>query len=158
VSVSLVTSLVGWSTELRAPIQFIRYLVVGGIAASMNVASRVLYNVWTGYSMAIVLAHLTGMTVTFLLARKYVFREGQRDSAVTSIVPFFIVQGVALLESWAISVFLAEHALPRLGVRHFGHEIAHATGVATAVLTNYFGNKHWAFRLTSATDGSARMT
>lgn len=133
---------------MRLPVQFIRYLAAGGIAASLNVASRILYNLWTSYTVAIVLAHFTGMVTTFLLARKYVFPNSEHTTAAyRAAAPFLVVQGVALLESWAISIFLAEHVLPQLGIWHFRHEIAHASGVAAAVFTNYFGNKHWTFRL-----------
>jgi putative flippase GtrA len=123
-----------------------RYVLVGGLAATMNVCSRILYNLWTSYSTAIVLAHFTGMTMTYMLARTYVFPSGLQTTHARSILAFLLVQGVALLQSWAISLGLAEYVLPRIGVHHFVHEIAHVTGVGMALFTNYFGNKHWAFR------------
>ena len=131
---------------LRLPMQLIRYMVVGGMAASLNVCSRMVYNLWTSYSAAIVLAHITGMMTTFFLARAYVFPRGPQPAAVLAITRFCLVQGVSLLQTWLISILLARDLLPALGVLRFNHEIAHAFGVASAAFTNYFGNKYWTFR------------
>jgi len=126
--------------------RFIRYLMVGGVAASLNICSRIFYNFWTSYSVAIVLAHTTGMITTFLLARIYVFPESRLAAPARSAFVFVLVNVFSGLQSWAVSILLAEHVLPALGVQHFIHEIAHVIGVAVSVLTNYFGNQRWAFR------------
>ena len=139
---------------LRLPVQFIRYLAVGGTAASLNLASRIFYNLWTSYSVAIVLAHLTGMATTFLLARIYVFPQDHQTLGGRTVLRFCIVQGIALLESLAVSILLADHVPSAFGVRRFDHEIAHMTGVTVAVFTNYFGSKHWTFRPLERSDAS----
>ncbi len=125
--------------------QFVLFLITGGIAAAVNFGSRIVYNLWLDYSTSILIAYLTGMITAFVLARMFVFTEtshGIRRSAVY----FSFVNVVAVAQTWAISMVLANYALPAMGVSRFVPEIAHAVGVAFPVFTSYLGHKHWSFR------------
>lgn len=131
--------------KVRPSDQFLRFLLVGGGAAVVNVLSRVVYNQWAGYSLSVVLAYGTGMVVAFLLAKAYVF-PGGRQSTSKSVVYFTLVNVVALMQTWGISLVLADYVLPRLGVQQFVHGIAHVVGVAAPVFTSYVGHREWSFR------------
>lgn len=125
--------------------QFLVFLLTGGIAAAVNFGSRILYNQWMSFSAAIVLAYVTGMVTAFVLARLFVFRNSQR-ALHQSALYFVLVNGVAVLQTWAISLLLADWLLPALGVRQYVHELAHAAGVVVPVFTSYLGHKHLSFK------------
>lgn len=125
--------------------QFLVFLLTGGIAAAVNFGSRILYNQWMGFSAAIVLAYITGMITAFVLARLFVFRDSQR-ALHHSALYFVLVNGVAVLQTWAISLLLADWLLPALGVHQYVHELAHAAGVVVPVFTSYLGHKHLSFK------------
>ncbi len=125
--------------------QFLVFLLTGGIAAAVNFGSRILYNQWMGFSAAIVLAYITGMVTAFVLARLFVFRDSQR-ALHHSALYFVLVNGVAVLQTWAISLLLADWLLPALGIRQYVHELAHAAGVVVPVFTSYLGHKHLSFK------------
>ena len=125
--------------------QFLVFLLTGGIAAAVNFGSRILYNQWMGFSAAIVLAYITGMVTAFVLARLFVFRDSQR-ALHHSALYFVLVNGVAVLQTWAISLLLADWLLPALGVRQYMHELAHAAGVVVPMFTSYLGHKHLSFK------------
>lgn len=125
--------------------QFLVFLLTGGIAAAVNFCSRIFYNTWVNFSVAIILAYLTGMVTAFLLAKLFVFKESQQ-SIHHSIMFFVLVNLVAILQTWLISIGLAYYLLPKLGVVFFVREIAHAVGVAMPVFTSYIGHKRWSFR------------
>ena len=125
--------------------QFLVFLLTGGIAAAVNFGSRILYNQWMGFSAAIVLAYITGMVTAFVLARLFVFRNSQR-ALHHSALYFVLVNGVAVLQTWAISLLLADWLLPALGIRQYVHELAHAAGVVVPVFTSYLGHKHLSFK------------
>jgi putative flippase GtrA len=57
-----------------------------------------------------------------------------------------LVNLVAILQTWAISVCLAFYVLPSMVVTLYEREIAHAVGVAVPVFTSYIGHKRWSFR------------
>ncbi|MCF5507465.1 GtrA family protein [Pseudomonas sp. PA-3-11C] len=125
--------------------QFLVFLLTGGTAAAVNFGSRVLYSLWLDFSSAIILAYLTGMITAFVLAKLFVFKDSEQ-SLHRSVMFFTLVNVVAALQTWGISMGLAYYVLPALGVNSFVHEIAHAIGVAVPVFTSYIGHKRWSFR------------
>ena len=125
--------------------EFLLFLLTGGTAAAVNFGSRIVYNQWVDFSAAVILAYITGMVTAFVLARVFVFRQSTQSTA-RSIVFFVLVNGVAVAQTWAISMALAYYLLPALGVTQLVHEIAHAAGVAVPVFTSYLGHKRWSFR------------
>lgn len=125
--------------------QFLAFLLTGGTAAAINFGSRILYSVWLSFSSAVILAYITGMIAAFVLAKLFVFKDS-RQSFQRSVVFFVLVNLVAVLQTWAISMGFAYYLLPSLGVTVFVREIAHAVGVAVPVLSSYIGHKRWSFR------------
>ncbi len=125
--------------------QFMLFLLTGGTAALVNFGSRILYNQWLDFALAIILAYLTGMITAFVLARAFVF-QGSSQTLHQSALRFVLVNLVAVLQTWLISMGLAHYGLPALGVERFVPELAHAVGVVVPVFTSYFGHKHWSFR------------
>ena len=125
--------------------QFLAFLITGGLAAAVNFGSRILFNQWVAFSSAVILAYLTGMITAFLLARAFVFTDGSQ-SVKRSATFFVLVNAVAILQTWGISMLLAYYVLGWLGITRFVPEIAHAVGVAVPVFTSYLGHKRWSFK------------
>lgn len=125
--------------------QFLGFLITGGLAAAVNFGSRIFYNHWMDFSAAVVLAYLTGMVTAFLLARLFVFTNSSQ-SVQRSAMWFVLVNLVAVLQTWAISMLLAYYVLPMAGITRFVPEIAHAAGVAVPVFTSYLGHKRFSFK------------
>ena len=131
--------------------QFMAFLITGGLAAAVNFGSRIVYNQWVGFSAAVVLAYLTGMVTAFVLARLFVFTDSEQ-SMQRSALWFMLVNLIAVLQTWAISMLLAYYVLPMMGVTRFVAEIAHAVGVVVPVFTSYLGHKHWSFKSSPTAD------
>lgn len=128
--------------------QFILFLITGGIAAVINFSSRTVYGIWLDFSASVLLAYLTGMITAFILAKMVVFKEGT-ETTRRSIMWFTLINLVAVLQTWCVSLGLANYLLPFLGVKLFVREIAHAVGLAVPVVTSYLGHKRWSFRTAS---------
>ncbi len=124
--------------------QFLAFLLTGGMAAGVNFGSRILYDRWLDFSTSVVLAYLTGMVTAFVLARVFVFTGGSQSVRRSALI-FVAVNGVAVLQTWAISMALY-YLLPLAGVERYVPEIAHAVGVAAPVFTSYLGHKRFSFR------------
>ncbi|MGE0800686.1 MAG: GtrA family protein [Lautropia sp.] len=125
--------------------QFVFFLATGGVAALVNFGSRIIYSRWMDFSPAVVLAYLTGMLTAFVLARAFVFTGSSRPVAHSAAF-FALVNLAAVLQTWIVSLVLADSVFPALGIRHFAAEIAHAIGIAVPVFTSYLGHKRWSFR------------
>ena len=121
------------------------FLLTGGTAAAVNFCSRIVYNLWLDFSSAVILAYITGMVTAFVLAKIFVFKDSQQ-SIQHSALFFILVNLVAVLQTWAISIGLAYYLLPSMGITVFVREIAHGVGVAVPVFTSYIGHKRWSFR------------
>lgn len=124
--------------------QFLAFLVTGGLAAVVNFGSRVALSQWLTLSVAVLLAYLAGMVTAFVLARVFVF-PGSPQSVRRSAVFFVLVNLVAVLQTWGITLLLAYWILPWLGVHAYVNEIAHAIGIVVPVFTSYIGHKRWSF-------------
>ena len=125
--------------------QFAVFLLSGGLAALVNFGSRMLYSRVVDFSLAVVLAYLSGMVTAFLLLRRFVF-QGGRHSVRRSVFYFFLVNFAGLAQTWLLSLFLADYALPGMGIDAHAHEIAHAAGILAPVFTSFIGHKYLTFQ------------
>ena len=124
--------------------QFMAFLITGGLAAAVNFGSRIVYNQWVGFSAAVVLAYLTGMVTAFVLARLFVFTDSEQ-SMQRSALWFMLVNLIAVLQTWAISIALY-YLLPLAGLTRHVPELAHAVGIVVPVFTSYLGHKKYSFK------------
>ncbi|SEK02260.1 GtrA family protein [Paraburkholderia diazotrophica] len=124
---------------------FLMFLLTGGFAAAVNWGSRIVYNFWMPYSPAIVVAYLTGMITAFVLAKLFVFTKSTQSTA-RSVFFFTLVNLVAVLQTWGVSVVLAYYAFPLAGLNWHARDIAHLIGVIVPVFTSFIGHKKWSFK------------
>jgi putative flippase GtrA len=122
----------------------VRFLLVGGAAALLNIIARLIFNLWMTYEFAIVVAYLVAMTTAFMLNRTYVF-HARKGAILGQYVRFTIVNLVALVQVWAVSVSLARWLFPLVGFEWHGHTVAHTIGVFSPIVTSYIGHKSFTF-------------
>jgi len=125
--------------------QFLIFLLTGGTAAAVNFSSRILYSQRFDFSLAIILAYMTGMVTAFFLFKLFVFKQSQQSNH-RSTVFFILVNLVGILQTWGVSIAMAHYLLPYLGITLYQSEIAHAAGIAVPVFTSYIGHKRWSFK------------
>ncbi|MGM8227438.1 GtrA family protein [Cellvibrio sp. ARAG 10.3] len=125
--------------------QFVVFIVTGGVAALVNFLSRILFNQWLSFSSSVILAYLCGMVTAYVLAKIFVFTESEQKLG-QSILYFCLVNAVAVLQTWLLSMLFAYYILPFLGVTRFVHEIAHIVGIIFPVFTSYYGHKRFSFK------------
>jgi putative flippase GtrA len=125
--------------------EFILFLITGGVAASINVVSRIGFSTVVSFELAVLLAYGVGMVTAYVLARKFVF-VSSRNSIGRSFAAFALVNLFAVLQTWVVSVGLRNWLLPLLGIVVFRDLLAHAIGVTVPVVSSYFGHKHISFK------------
>jgi len=125
--------------------EFLLFLITGGVAALVNVVTRVGFSELLRFELAVLLAYGVGMLTAYLLARKFVFLHSN-TSVRRSFAVFALVNLFAVLQTWLVSVGLRYWLLPLLGIVVLRDLIAHGIGVAVPVLSSYFGHKHISFR------------
>ena len=124
--------------------QFLLFVLTSGIAAVANIGSRILFSRLVAFEWAVVLAFPIGLLTAFVLARLFVF--GSSGGHVgTEFYRFLIVNLVALVLVWAISVGLARILFPMIGFTWHAETVAHTIGVLAPAVTSFLGHKYYSF-------------
>lgn len=126
--------------------QFIAFLFAGGFAAVVNFGSRFLYNEYMSFGNAVIVAYITGMITAFVLSKLFVFDKSVH-STKKEFFYFTLVNIVAIVQTYLISVGLAEYLFPSMEFTFYPHAIAHASGVVFPVFTSYIGHKYLSFKV-----------
>lgn len=124
------------------------FVLVGGAAALVNVVARILLGAFLSFEVAVVIAFLVAMTFAFLMNRQFVFTASDISPA-SQFMRFALVNAVALVQVWLISVGLARYLFPAVGFQWHAETIAHLAGVASPVVTSYFLHKNFSFPTSS---------
>ncbi|RYB03488.1 GtrA family protein [Lichenibacterium ramalinae] len=132
--------------RLRRPetSRFAAFLLTGGVAAGVNVGSRLVFGLAMPYEAAVALAYLVGMTTAFVLARLFVF-AGSGRSLHVEYGRFALVNVAALLQVLAVSVGLAKLVFPAIHFTWNADLVAHVIGVLSPVVLSYQGHKRFSF-------------
>ncbi|MDH5600996.1 MAG: GtrA family protein [Gammaproteobacteria bacterium] len=128
--------------------EFLQFLFVGGIAAFINFISRIGFNEFVNYRVAVVLAYIVGMIVAFTLFKYYVFEKSGKHY-IDEVKNFTIVNILGIVQVWFISIGLAEYFFPYISLTFYPYEIAHFIGLCVPAISSYFGHKHFSFKKTS---------
>ena len=125
--------------------QFAKFLLVGGFAAGVNFGVRIILSMFLSYGWAVFVAYLFGMTTAYFLSKIWVF-AGSGRSVVSEAYYFSIVNIIAVVQVWIISVSLAQYVFPRMGVYSYSEEIAHFIGLSVPIFTSFLGHKYMSFK------------
>ena len=123
---------------------FTRFLLVGGVAALVNILARMAFSLFMPYELAIVAAFPVALTVAFVLNRSYVF-SATDGGATGQYLRFTVVNLVALAPVWLVSVGLARWLFPSIGFSWHPDTVAHTIGVLSPVAASYIGHKSFTF-------------
>jgi putative flippase GtrA len=128
--------------------RIILFVIAGGIAAGVNVISRIALGFITTYELSIVLAYLCGMTTAYTLNKAFVFEPSGRPVR-EEYFRFAIVNLIAVIQVWIISVGLARFLFPELGFQWHGETVAHIIGVIVPTVSSYIGHQYFSFAAVS---------
>lgn len=125
--------------------QFISFLFTGGFAAVVNFGSRFVYNDYVSFGNAVILAYITGMITAFVLTKLFVFKKSVH-SIKKEFFYFSLVNLVAIVQTYIISVGFAEYIFPSIDFTFHPDAVAHAMGVIFPVFTSFVGHKYFSFK------------
>lgn len=125
--------------------RFLMFLITGGFAALVNVVARVLLSNIMSFQFAVIVAYLIAMVTAYALSRWFVFEASGR-SVTEELGKFAIVNLVAIIQVWLVTMASNYYVLPAIGWTFQRELVAHFIGVASPVFTSYLGHKHFSFR------------
>jgi putative flippase GtrA len=131
--------------------QLVAFVAVGGFAAAVNWGSRFAFsNGGMPLAGAIVCAYVMGMATAYVLSRRFVF-DPSGNTVSNEVARFTLVNMVALAQVWGVTMLLTTWIFPAIRFDWRPEAVAHGIGVASPILTSYFGHRHFTFR--KAVDG-----
>jgi len=122
-----------------------RFILVGGFAALVNFLSRIMLSSFYSFRISVILAYIIGMITAYILTKFLVFSPSGKHP-LKEFTYFSIVNGVAIIQVWVISVGLAEYFFPNIQLQFHPNEIAHFIGISVPVITSYYGHKYFSFK------------
>ena len=125
--------------------QFLLFVLSGGVAALVNIVSRLGFSQLLRFELAVLAAYAVGMVTAYVLARRFVFVTS-RQSVRRSFAAFALVNLVAVVQTWLVSIGMRHLLLPLIGMAALVELIAHGCGVIVPVFTSFLGHKHISFR------------
>ena len=123
--------------------RFVTFILVGGLAAAVNIVARAAFSLVAPFSVAITLAFFIALTLAFTLNRIYVF--GNLGNRAHQFWRFLVVNLAALVQTWGVSMLLVRYILPGIGEGWQPELVAHTIGVLSPVVTSYVAHKHFTF-------------
>lgn len=123
---------------------FLAFVLSGGLAAGVNVASRYLLSNWMVFEAAVTVAYLFGMTTAFVLTRRFVF-DSTAGSWRAQYTRFAVVNLFSFAQVLIVSDLLARLLFPAIGFRWHAEEVAHVIGVISPIVGSYYAHKHFSF-------------
>lgn len=128
--------------------QFLYFLTSGGLAAGLNIFSRIIFSNFFSYEVAIILAFLVGLTSGFVLMRYFVF-DGKRDDVSGQAIRYILVNILAVAQTFIVSIYLKSLIIKFYPIYTLAELIAHTIGVLVPVITSFFAHKWYTFRKNS---------
>ncbi|MDB5437915.1 MAG: GtrA family protein, partial [Caulobacteraceae bacterium] len=120
--------------------QFARFLLVGGLAAFLQWASRFIFAHWMSYSLAVLAAYAIGLSSAYILNAMFVFERSGRSRA-GEIAYFTAVNLAALPVVWGVSMLFGALLLPHLMPRQMAEAIGNAIGILSPVAVYFLLHK-----------------
>ena len=125
--------------------QFVLFVLAGGIAALVNIVSRIALNLGDALRDRDHRRLSVRHDGCLLLGRQFVFMPSGR-AVHDEYLRFALVNLVALAQVWIISVGLARFIFPAIEFTFHADTVAHVIGVIAPVFTSYLGHKHFSFQ------------
>ena len=125
--------------------RFVLFLMFGGLAACVNWLSRFAYQTIVPFSIAVLVAYLSGMVLAFVLFRTFVFPGSPRPMH-EQVISFCLVNLLGLTQTWLLAMLLVGWVLPVLGLggAHM-QALGHALAIVAPVGTSWIAHRRLTF-------------
>jgi putative flippase GtrA len=139
--------LTGWGRALLRLVftrQYLAFLLCGGSGSAVNWAIRFVYNRYVSFNAAVVLAYATGMVVSYVLYRLFVFKKSAQPLA-RRIAAYIAVDSWGCVQTLLIADGLRLYLLRGLLPQDAADALGHLGGIASLAVTSFFLHKFVTF-------------
>jgi putative flippase GtrA len=129
-------------------IEIVRFLFVGGFAASVNFFSRMFFRIFSSYQISVFLGYLFGTVISFIFNKTYTFKAYGENSLIQFgkfilITPTTILLG-SIVASYSVKVL---SNIPTLDASlSLFESLGHLMAIIVTTIYNYLMIKYFCFR------------
>jgi putative flippase GtrA len=128
--------------------QFLRFLLVGGIAGLANFLSRFAFQIFFSYTLSVALAFSFGTVISFILNRSYTF-AAYDEKAMIQFIKFILIAivGIALAAviAWLGMVIYKALKIGLVNEKQM-ESIAHIIAIFLITFYNFLAMKYFSFK------------
>ena len=128
--------------------QFLRFLLVGGIAALANFFSRFLFQTYFPYTPSVALAFTLGTIISFILNKTFTFASYDEKTSIQLIK--FLLAGIVCVALASIIAYLgmAFYHIARISfvTEKKMESIVHIIAIGLTTIYNFLAMKFFSFR------------
>tara|TARA_B100000242_G_C43036824_1_gene483387 strand:+ start:1320 stop:1733 length:414 start_codon:yes stop_codon:yes gene_type:complete len=129
---------------LRNYKQFIIFICTGGLAALVNIFSRVILSNYLAFELSIVIAYFFAIITAYFLAKIFVFKN-KKVKVYRSFAFFFLVNIFAIFQTWMVTILFRNYIFEFINIDSNRDLFAHIIGVCVPVFSSYYGHKYITF-------------
>ena len=126
--------------------QFARYVISGGTATVVNLATIWLSRQITHFELSVFIGAIAGTITTYLLTKTFVFNANSKAFDHSEILRFLSVHAVVCIQIWLVSVSIERWVLPVYWTSNSREALASMLGVGSVVFTGFFLHRNVTFR------------
>ena len=134
----------GLTAVRQAIARFIRFVLLGGLAAVVNFGSRFVFSLAMPFEAAVICAYVVAAATGFILFSLFVFPGSPRPKSQQTFA-FLAVSAAGMALTWIVSVTLLRFIFPAIAFSGPREAVAHALGLAVPIVTSYYGHKRFTF-------------
>ena len=123
---------------------FLRFLIVGGSAAVLNIILRIIIDIYFSYVFSIINAYIIAMIYAFALNKKYVFKSKSQTIGY-EFIKFTVVNIFSVIMILLMSLFLTNIFFPFISLKWYPNDLAHIISVFSTAITSYILHKLYTF-------------
>lgn len=128
--------------------QFLRFLLVGGIAALANFLSRFAFQIIFPYTMSVALAFSLGTVISFIMNRSYTF-AAYDEKAMIQFIKFILIAVVGIALAAAIAwICMAIYRISRIDLVNEKQmeSLGHIIAIFLVTFYNFLAMKYFSFK------------
>lgn len=124
--------------------QKIRFIISGSAAAAIAWTSRILFDIFTNYAVAIALSSVLSVSISFFIYKYFVYKAF-KGSRLNQFYRYIFVNFLGATLTLIISITFNKYLSILLSYRYIP-EISHLIGIFITAIFNYIMHRTWTFK------------
>jgi putative flippase GtrA len=126
--------------------QIVTFSLLSGLAALVNIGSRIILSTFLSFQIAVSGAYVLGMILNFILNKRFTFPDGPRKT-VAELRTFSCIALFGLFLTNLLSAgFLVVYSTIISASNQFIETIAHISAVGLVGIYSFIGHKYFSYR------------